>query len=469
MIQTSPADIESLADHLSALVTQMEARVPYAAVLVTDETGEQVRMGTSSEQVAETPPHRGAVITAHTGRSMIEASVDDLSPEGLSRAADAVVARAEDIGIDEDAPVIATGPATAQRFATEEHTPYAAVSLDRKVDRAREIRQQIQAAGDARVVSAFGLISHVRSRELFINRNKRLYQDLKRTQAVAGVTVSQDGDQAALVDGRGQRGGWEATGLPDELIPKLVDDCLRIAGAPRLSAGTYDCVFSPEFSGIFAHEAFGHGTEADMFLKKRSRGEDFLGKPVASGSVDMFDDPSLPGAAASYYFDHEGQLASPTQIIEKGVLVRPITDLGTAHTLGIARTANGRRENFSRKAYTRMSNTYFGTGSHQLDEMVADIDYGFYLERPSNGMEDPKSWGIQLEGYMASEIRDGKLTGRVFSPVIVTGYVPDLLQSISMVGTTREITGLGMCGKGYKEWVKVTDGGPHLRLKARLA
>jgi TldD protein len=28
---------------------------------------------------------------------------------------------------------------------------------------------------------------------------------------------------------------------------------------------------------------------------------------------------------------------------------------------------------------------------------------------------------------------------------------------------------VGMCGKGYKEWVKVTDGGPALRLKAVIA
>jgi TldD protein len=83
-------------------------------------------------------------------------------------------------------------------------------------------------------------------------------------------------------------------------------------------------------------------------------------------------------------------------------------------------------------------------------------------------MEDPKGWGIQLEGFMAREIRNGKLTGKVFSPVIVTGYVPDLLQSIDMVGKHLHISGLGTCGKGHKEWVKVTDGGPYLKLRARL-
>jgi len=50
----------------------------------------------------------------------------------------------------------------------------------------------------------------------------------------------------------------------------------------------------------------------------------------------------------------------------------------------------------------------------------------------------------------------------------MTGYVPDLLGSISMVSTDRESFGNGGCGKGHKEWVKVSDGGPYLKAVARL-
>ena len=90
---------------------------------------------------------------------------------------------------------------------------------------------------------------------------------------------------------------------------------------------------------------------------------------------------------------------------------------------------------YARKVYARMTNTYFGPGSSSFEEMLARIEFGYFLDHPSNGMEDPKGWGIQLEGLYAEEIRQGKLTGKVFSPVIVTGYVPDLLQSITMVGS----------------------------------
>lgn len=468
MAAAPPTDIGTLIPLLAKLVAGMERHVPYAAALVTDETGESVRMGTSEERVNETPPSRGAVFTVHTGHGTVEAATDVLLPRALEAAAAEAVERAVAAGIDRKAPAPDPGPKLDGRFATEQEVPYASVPLEEKVARARALRDHARGA-DPRVVNAFGVVSHVRSREVFVNRARRLDQDLVRTQAAVGVTTSDGTHQAQLVDGRARRGGWEVAELPDGLVERLVADCVRILGSPRLTAGHYDCIFSPEFAGIFAHEAFGHGTEADMFVKDRSRGRDYLGKPVASELVNMYDNPDLPGAAASYFFDHEGQPAAATQIIEKGVLVRPITDLHSAHALGLPRTANGRRESFARKAYTRMSNTYFGAGDDTFADMLADIEYGFYLERPSNGMEDPKTWGIQLEGHMASEIVNGRLSGRLFSPVIVTGYVPDLLRSIRMVGREREITGLGMCGKGYKEWVKVTDGGPHLRLKARLA
>ena len=83
-------------------------------------------------------------------------------------------------------------------------------------------------------------------------------------------------------------------------------------------------------------------------------------------------------------------------------------------------------------------------------------------------MEDPKHWGIQCMLTKGREIKDGKFTGVVVSPIIMTGYVPQLLESISMVSNEIEVFGSGMCGKGYKEWVKVSDGGPYLKAKGRL-
>jgi TldD protein len=51
----------------------------------------------------------------------------------------------------------------------------------------------------------------------------------------------------------------------------------------------------------------------------------------------------------------------------------------------------------------------------------------------------------------------------------MSGSVPELLSSISMVSDSFRVIGAGGCGKGYKEWVRVADGGPALKVKVKLA
>jgi TldD protein len=54
------------------------------------------------------------------------------------------------------------------------------------------------------------------------------------------------------------------------------------------------------------------------------------------------------------------------------------------------------------------------------------------------------------------------------SPVGITGYVPDVLASVDGVASDF-IVDPGACGKGFKEFVPISTGGPHIRFRARLA
>lgn len=204
-----------------------------------------------------------------------------------------------------------------------------------------------------------------------------------------------------------------------------------------------------------------------MFLKERARAAHFIDKVVGSDLVSIADDPSQPASYGSYFFDDEGQIATPTQIVENGVFRRGITDRYSATALEIPRSANGRRQDYSRKAYARMSNTFFAPGTSTLEEMIGQVDHGIFLDKWSSGMEDPQGWGIQVTCHYGHEIKGGKITERVFAPMGIAGYVPDVLQSITAVSNELQMDG-GTCGKGHKERVPVASGGPHLLLTARL-
>ena len=305
--------------------------------------------------------------------------------------------------------------------------------------------------------------------KLFLSKNRDLSQSYVYTEGtVVAYAPNDKGDIKLYYGGVSGNGGLEILdGLKDK-VEEAPQTMTELLSAGKVIPGEYDIITSPEVTGLIAHEAFGHGVEMDMFVKRRALGAEYIGKRVGSDLVTMHEGALTDESVTSYAFDDEGTLAGDVTEIDKGILKTGICDALSALRLGTVPTGNGKRENYAHKVYTRMTNTMFDSGTDSLDDMIASIEYGYLLKGMESGMEDPKHWGIQCIISRGYEIKDGKLTGNVVSPVIMTGYVPDVLGSVSMATPDRCIYGNGGCGKGHKEWVKVADGGPYLKTKARL-
>ena len=304
--------------------------------------------------------------------------------------------------------------------------------------------------------------------KMFLTKNRDMRQSFVYTEGSILAIGARNGKNTMTIEGVSDRNGVTILdGLEKkvEAAVKAVDDML---GASHVIPGEYEIITSPEVTGLIAHEAFGHGVEMDMFVKKRALGAEYIGKRVGSDLVSMHEGANCVVDVASYAFDDEGTLAGDVTEIDHGILRTGVCDALSALRLGTEPTGNGKRENFEHKVYTRMTNTIFDSGTDTKEDMVASVKKGYFLEGMFSGMEDPKHWGIQCIIARGYEIIDGKFTGNVVAPVVMTGYVPDLLGSISMVSTDRESFGNGGCGKGHKEWVKVSDGGPYLKAVARL-
>ncbi|MBO4873299.1 MAG: TldD/PmbA family protein [Lachnospiraceae bacterium] len=310
-------------------------------------------------------------------------------------------------------------------------------------------------------------VSYKDYRKIFISENRDLDQRVIWTTAAVMAMARREQEIKDSYKGFSCLGGAELLDQVESGLPGVLQRTLELLNSEPMIPGEYDCICDPETTGMIVHEAFGHGVEMDMFVKDRALARSCMNGVVASPLVTMHDGSAVD-EVATFLFDDEGTLSGDTVIIDKGILKRGMCDALSAARLGTEPTGNGRRESFERKAYTRMTNTYFEGGSDSLEDMMASISYGFLLENPSSGMEDPKNWGIQCMVNIAREIRDGKLTGRIFSPIVLTGYVPDLLKSVSMMGPDIRLGGGGFCGKGHKEWVKVSDGGPYMKARIRL-
>ncbi len=344
---------------------------------------------------------------------------------------------------------------------------YEDVSLDDIIQQCRKMIDDSMEENEY-IVSCKCRVEFLKVSKLFLSNQK----DLKQVYAWANATYQCIVNKNEIT--KFNYGGESSVSLRDALnklrnrIHFINDDATALLDAEHVQPGTYDCITSPEITGLIAHEAFGHGVEMDMFVKNRAMGQKYIGKKVGSNLVEMHEGAIPFNDVSSYYFDDEGTLAQDTIEIEGGILKTGIADAIAASKLNIKPTGNGKRESYKNKVYTRMTNTYFSPGSSSLNEMISSIQYGYLIDTEMSGMEDPKNWGIQCIALIGKEIKNGQLTGKVVSPIILTGNVLDLLNSISMVSNDFKLYGTGMCGKGYKEWVKTSVGGPYLKVRVKL-
>ena len=305
--------------------------------------------------------------------------------------------------------------------------------------------------------------------KLYISKDRDLEQYYTWINPRENVMVRNDKTMKYAYDGYGCNDSDEAF---NQLKPAILDSyklACDLLDATIPTPGIYTIVTDPSITGLIAHEAFGHGLEMDQFVKDRAKSVEYMNKEVASPLLSMHDGAASTYSVASYFFDDEGVLAQDTKIIDKGKLIGGICDSVSASILNYKPTGNGRRQSYKNKVYTRMTNTFFEAGNSTLEEMIKSVDYGYYIGISNNGMEDPKNWGIQCTALYGKEIKNGVFTGKTISPVVMSGYVIDLLESISMISKENFIVnGSGSCGKGYKEWVRVSDGGSSIKAEVKI-
>lgn len=461
---------------LRQMVSRLSQYFKYVSILGTDTVGKRYEVQRGSIGLSDsTWAERGFVVRVYNGKNYSEFSLNNISEENLDRQIDEIRT-----GVQEAVSKLATSNIGTSIYPIiveeEKKGSYLGevgilpveVSAEEKIKKMTAIKDKAFAKSNL-LANFIVNYEEVHISKIFVSNKKELEQSYIWSQGMVIPVVRRDNNtKYSFMSFSGLKGVEILDEMEDSYL-EAIDNAVKLLDAKRAIPGEYEVICSPEISGLIAHEAFGHGVEMDMFVKNRAKAVEYLGKRVASDLVVMHDGASIePRDVSSYYFDDEGVLASDTIIIKNGILQTGISDTLSALKLGTKPTGNGKRESFERKAYARMTNTFFASGKDKLEDMVASIKYGYLIDGMMSGMEDPKNWGIQCVASMGKEIRDGKFTGEIVSPVIMVGYVPDLLNAISMVSDDMEIFGAGACGKGYKEYAKVSDGGPYIKTRVRL-
>ena len=233
--------------------------------------------------------------------------------------------------------------------------------------------------------------------------------------------------------------------------------------AVPVEAGPATVILAPEAAGIFAHESFGHKSEADFMLGDPAMMEEWkIGSRVAADGVSITDAGHDFGSGYMPY-DDEGQPTQTTHLINDGMLSGRLHSSMTAAALGESPTGNARAISFRFEPIVRMTNTTFAPGRLTKAELFATVEDGYFIETVKHGsgmstftLAPSLCWRIR-RGQICEPVRVAVMTGTVFETMGEIDGLSDEVEVPFLVG--------GGCGK-MEQWpLSVGFGGPHVRVR----
>ncbi|MCG3227810.1 MAG: TldD/PmbA family protein [Candidatus Heimdallarchaeota archaeon] len=275
--------------------------------------------------------------------------------------------------------------------------------------------------------------------------------------------IGREGVKMQNVTGsQGGTGGWELIEgwNPEKEGLKAAEEVEKLLSARSPPSGKMKVIMDPSLTGVFIHEAFGHATEADSIIAKRSILEGRIGEKVGVEQINVYDDPTIPTLRGTFQFDSEGTKAQKRTLVKEGVVNEYLHTLETAEAMDLEPNGAGRAMNFNYTPLSRMSNTYVGPGDMSLEEIAEITKDGVYLCKSYSGyvFTDKGQFSFNCQsGYFVENGEISDLMGNVG----MTGLILEVLNNVYAIGNKWEPAFKGNCGKGG-QWVPIAGGGPNL-------
>lgn len=340
------------------------------------------------------------------------------------------------------------------------------VSVKDKVPFVQKINDKVFSL-DEKVIKVNAFLNDETSYVLFYNSEGRLTYDYRPMVMFGVVCIMQKGKQIEnAYSARSMRSGFES--IDDDLVDELANEAIArtniLFEATKPKAGEMPVVMGAGGSGILLHEAIGHTFEADFNRKGTSIFSDKMGKKVAESFINIVDDGTLLNDRGAINIDDEGNDVQKTYLVKDGVLNSYIHDRISSKFYNVEPTGNGRRESFRNIPLPRMRSTYMEAGPDSESDIIANVDYGVFVDNFSNGQVQIGAGDFTFfvkSGYL---IEKGKLTQPI-KDINIIGNGPQALADISMAANNFKIDkGTWSCGKDGQT-VPVSLGLPTVLIK----
>ncbi|MGH6890807.1 MAG: TldD/PmbA family protein [Dongiaceae bacterium] len=457
MMSTSHWD--ELAD--LALVRIKAAGAEYGDIRLLDSTtqtiqGEDRRIASVRES---TDRGFGIRVLYHGGWGFAASSI--CSSEEVPRVADLAVEIAKgSASLAIEKVKLADEPVYRDRVVTATRIDPWAVSLEQKTALLLETMEVLQQQGG--VVRSTAGLWLCRDRKLFAStEGSHLEFDLLALNGEFTATARQKGRFASRSYSTPYlRMGYE---LIDEAhflaeAPRIASQAVEKVNAPVIDAGAYDLVLDAEHLSLTMHESCGHPSELDRalgyeanyagtsFLTPDKRGTFRYGSP----HVNLVADNTEAGTLAATGYDDDGVACQKWDIVRDGTFVGYCTNREVAPRIGDKRSrGSNRADSWGSVPMVRIANIGLEPGTGSLDDLIADVKHGIYIEGHGSYSIDQRRYNFQFGGDAFWLIENGRRTHMV-RDVVYHGITPDFWGQCDGVADRRHrcLFGFITCGKG---------------------
>lgn len=238
---------------------------------------------------------------------------------------------------------------------------------------------------------------------------------------------------------------------------RIAKEAVALVDAEECPSGIFDLVIDGPQLALQIHESIGHPVELDRvfgyeagFAGGSFVQPDMIGFQYGSEHVNVVADATAQGGLGTFGYDDDGVKAQRTEIITKGIFQNFISSRDTAHLLGQASNGTNRADGWGKTPIVRMTNINLLPGDKEFDELIAGIEYGFYLSTNKSWSIDDKRLNFQFTTEIAYEIKDGQLTGKIYKDPTYTGITPEFWASCDGICNENywQLYGTPNCGKG---------------------
>ena len=154
--------------------------------------------------------------------------------------------------------------------------------------------------------------------------------------------------------------------------------------------------------------------------------------------------------------------------IDQGVFTGFINSRQTAAILGVPPNGSYKAADASLVPLIRMSNTVFGPGERDPQEIIREIPHGYYLVGHRIPSISESRENFQISAMKVYEIKQGQI-GELFCNGGIMADTKDYLMKVDAVGKDFRLYPIPNCGKGQPMQTKrLGNGGPTMRSRARL-